>query len=689
MMPEPSMIADGKRSRAPSLAMVDSSTSTSGKEGLMDGGNRPISPSTTHSSGNVSSSAGGYNQWTAPWAGQPIDSELLHALSSIAPTVLRPNLISLRPSPTAAFTTSTGGANSPVLDSSTSPSHAGNSSNDDEDGGSTGGSGGSGPKVKFVNATVEILQNQIRKEEAPKKKRTRTTPEQLRILQKAFSTDPMPNSSNRLVLAKRLGMNARAVQVWFQNRRAKEKLEAKRAEGGVGTNGASMVGSTSLGGILQGSGGNTSKTVRMPYYGTGSRSASIDSATDAFYRHHHQVHAHRQHPHHRSNLAHYQQQQSMFHPNQLILPGSPADGNHHDDEADDDGNGSPCAGLTDYFLGAGGGAGPGGTTTDSVGGFLYNSYALEPMVSMGGELFGAHGGHDEGGTDGPDNSGLGSPSGYLRFQSYPGAMDGNSLGLIFDMGQTGGNSMEANVGSSGSSPSASSDSTVSTSSQTLAPSLYQRCNSIDVLGRMMLMGPDVGGDTTGGLLDVDLSTSTGGNSGTSSSPAEVTLNSSKIFCNPSSGEAFLGTGSILGASIPMPKGRSLSVPDLSLGRGTVNTETTSGNVASASMTENDLITAAVGILRPTAELLSIREEEHANSGHQTGAGESPRSVSSNGRSNNNGDGSGGGGGKGSPTSPMIPSATSLLSPFAAMPELLSLETDAMMNTLPSWSTADL
>lgn len=93
------------------------------------------------------------------------------------------------------------------------------------------------PEVKFVNSTVENLEDQIRKEEAPKKKRTRTTPEQLRILQKAFIADPMPNSLTRVALAKKLGMNARAVQVWFQNRRAKAKLEAKRAECGGGTAG--------------------------------------------------------------------------------------------------------------------------------------------------------------------------------------------------------------------------------------------------------------------------------------------------------------------------------------------------------------------------------------------------------------------------------------------------------------------
>lgn len=87
--------------------------------------------------------------------------------------------------------------------------------------------------VKFVHATMEILENQIKREEAPKKKRTRTSTEQLRILQKAFQTDPMPNSTARVALSKKLGMSSRAVQVWFQNRRAKEKLDAKRNASGL------------------------------------------------------------------------------------------------------------------------------------------------------------------------------------------------------------------------------------------------------------------------------------------------------------------------------------------------------------------------------------------------------------------------------------------------------------------------
>lgn len=84
--------------------------------------------------------------------------------------------------------------------------------------------------VKFVNATPDSLESQIKREEmGPKKKRMRTTPEQLRILNKEFLTNSMPSSTARIQLAKRLGMSARAVQVWFQNRRAKAKLDAKRS----------------------------------------------------------------------------------------------------------------------------------------------------------------------------------------------------------------------------------------------------------------------------------------------------------------------------------------------------------------------------------------------------------------------------------------------------------------------------
>jgi hypothetical protein len=57
----------------------------------------------------------------------------------------------------------------------------------------------------------------------PKKKRRRTTPDQLDILEQYFQRDAMPSQQTRLEIAERLGMTMRRVQIWFQNKRAKLK----------------------------------------------------------------------------------------------------------------------------------------------------------------------------------------------------------------------------------------------------------------------------------------------------------------------------------------------------------------------------------------------------------------------------------------------------------------------------------
>lgn len=160
------------------------------------------------------------------WASHIDENGELMGVAATPPNMISPHV--LRPAPMALH--------SNVLSMYQSPPHRRMTVGEVMDEGEGEDEEGDCPlpnQVKFVNSTVEILQNQIKRDEAPKKKRTRTTPDQLRILQKAFTTDPMPNSSARLTLAKKLGMNARAVQVWFQNRRAKEKLEAKRAETGT------------------------------------------------------------------------------------------------------------------------------------------------------------------------------------------------------------------------------------------------------------------------------------------------------------------------------------------------------------------------------------------------------------------------------------------------------------------------
>ncbi|PCH43820.1 hypothetical protein WOLCODRAFT_144705 [Wolfiporia cocos MD-104 SS10] len=60
------------------------------------------------------------------------------------------------------------------------------------------------------------------------KHRKRTTRPQLRVLEDHYRRDTKPNAQTRRRLAAELEMTPRGVQVWFQNRRAKTKLQAKK-----------------------------------------------------------------------------------------------------------------------------------------------------------------------------------------------------------------------------------------------------------------------------------------------------------------------------------------------------------------------------------------------------------------------------------------------------------------------------
>lgn len=55
------------------------------------------------------------------------------------------------------------------------------------------------------------------------KRRHRTSPEQLQKLEMTYAKEKMPNQELRESLARELGMTPRRVQIWFQNKRAKEK----------------------------------------------------------------------------------------------------------------------------------------------------------------------------------------------------------------------------------------------------------------------------------------------------------------------------------------------------------------------------------------------------------------------------------------------------------------------------------
>ncbi|KAF8919802.1 hypothetical protein CPB85DRAFT_1248622 [Mucidula mucida] len=69
------------------------------------------------------------------------------------------------------------------------------------------------------------------------KHRKRTTSDQLKILEGIFKRDTKPNAALRTELASRLDMTPRGVQVWFQNRRAKEKTKASKAAKAAAANG--------------------------------------------------------------------------------------------------------------------------------------------------------------------------------------------------------------------------------------------------------------------------------------------------------------------------------------------------------------------------------------------------------------------------------------------------------------------
>ena len=50
------------------------------------------------------------------------------------------------------------------------------------------------------------------------KKRQRASPEQLSVLEEAFAVNPSPNAKMREIIAERIQMTERSVQIWFQNR---------------------------------------------------------------------------------------------------------------------------------------------------------------------------------------------------------------------------------------------------------------------------------------------------------------------------------------------------------------------------------------------------------------------------------------------------------------------------------------
>ena len=64
-----------------------------------------------------------------------------------------------------------------------------------------------------------------------KRPRTTITAKQLEVLRKAYLQAPKPSRHTREQISQETGLDMRVVQVWFQNRRAKDKRTTKGDEG--------------------------------------------------------------------------------------------------------------------------------------------------------------------------------------------------------------------------------------------------------------------------------------------------------------------------------------------------------------------------------------------------------------------------------------------------------------------------
>ncbi|OCH95178.1 homeobox-domain-containing protein [Obba rivulosa] len=66
-------------------------------------------------------------------------------------------------------------------------------------------------------------------EQPIKKKRKRADPEQLKVLNETYARTAFPSTEERVELARKLGMSARSVQIWFQNKRQAMRQSSRQA----------------------------------------------------------------------------------------------------------------------------------------------------------------------------------------------------------------------------------------------------------------------------------------------------------------------------------------------------------------------------------------------------------------------------------------------------------------------------
>jgi LIM homeobox protein 3/4 len=81
---------------------------------------------------------------------------------------------------------------------------------------------------------------------APKRPRTTITPKQLDKLVATYNASPKPTRQVREQVAAETGLDMRVVQVWFQNKRAKEKRQTRESTDGVPSDGGDGSGEGTL-----------------------------------------------------------------------------------------------------------------------------------------------------------------------------------------------------------------------------------------------------------------------------------------------------------------------------------------------------------------------------------------------------------------------------------------------------------
>ncbi|KAJ7378226.1 Mix paired-like homeobox [Desmophyllum pertusum] len=87
-------------------------------------------------------------------------------------------------------------------------------------------------KIRLSNASTSSPETAVSEKQESKRKRKNLTKEQLEILEAVYAKDKYPHIEDRLKLEEPTKLTEDRIQVWFQNRRAKDrkKLEAEKLQ---------------------------------------------------------------------------------------------------------------------------------------------------------------------------------------------------------------------------------------------------------------------------------------------------------------------------------------------------------------------------------------------------------------------------------------------------------------------------